>query len=153
MNLMEQYFKNVVTENHIKLVSNPKYSILKSCDELSNKFLYSVVIETYPIIQLKGLDSFVIKKPIVNVTENDIDLILSMEKTKYTYWECYNNNKRISFGDRVTFSVLAQFNDNTTSFNNDPHNVRNIVMIIGQKHTNNAIYDLEKDIIGRTIGD
>lgn len=149
--LMKKNFINLISKHKIKPISCPEYKIIKSCNTVNKRFIYSVIVEVYPKIQLTGLDNIVIEKPIVNITNDDIDLVINTEKQQYTCWE-NSDDKQIDIGDRITFSVSVQSQNTTIIQNVCFYDIENVKIIIG--HNNHqTIYDLEKNIIGKHIGD
>lgn len=151
-NLMEQNLISCITKNKIKLVSKPQYQILESCDNINKNFIYSVTAEVYPKIQLKGLNNNIIVKPVVKITEHDIDFIINTAKQQDVFW-VHNDTKQISIGDRITFSITAQSNDATIMQDIDFNSIENIILIIGQNSNHDTISHLEKNMIGCITGD
>lgn len=151
IDLMKKNFLNIVSKHKIKAISQPKYHIIESCNDISKQFVYSVDVEVYPTIQLTGLNSIIIEKPIITIAKNDIDLIIYSEKQKYIFWErC--DDKKIDIGDRITFNIFMKSNNIKINQNMCCHNIENIIMIIGQ-NTHNTVYNLSKNMIGRIKGD
>lgn len=152
-NLMKEKFISFVSKNNIKLASYPKYNIVELCNGVNKKFIYSVLTEIHPTIQLQGVDSILLKKPVIKITENDINSILDTVKKKSTFWE-NNNNKKINIGDRVTFSISIESSNVKINHNFDFSDIeKSIVMIITKNSNNNFIYNLEKKLIGCVKGD
>lgn len=152
MDLMEKNFTYFISKNKIKFAGRPKYNVIESCTNISTVFIYSVIVEIYPTIKLQDLNKIIIEKPIVKITENDIDLLLDTVKKTCTVWE-NNNNKQISIGDRITFSITVQSDSTVIKQNIFFHNIDKIIMIIGQNRYNSTICDLEKNMMGCSIGD
>lgn len=153
--IMKQKFVKLISENNIQLINNPVFNIIKPCSSANNEFMYSVVAETYPIIKIQGLDNITIEKPKINITDSDLNLILKSIKKKHTLWEkC--NNKKIDIGDRISFSITSQENDNLIKKGIFFHDIENICMIVGDYNNSkihDTIYKLEQDMIGRGKGD
>ncbi|BAO00762.1 hypothetical protein HHS_07920 [Candidatus Pantoea carbekii] len=104
--LMERIFTDTIIKEKINLAGPPNY--IPSKYQKGTDFTYTVEFEVYPEITLKCLDSIELEKPVVEITDMDIDIVLNILQKQKAIWSETNNVASIR--DRVTidFNGLAE---------------------------------------------
>lgn len=82
-NLMQRKFVDLIIQENIQPVSTPNY--VPGEYKTGKDFSYAVEFEVYPKVELKGLDTIEIEKPLVEVNNTDVDAMLeAMRKQQAT---------------------------------------------------------------------
>lgn len=68
-------------------------------------FTYSVEFEVYPEVELKGLESIEVEKPIVSVTDEDVDGMLDTLRKQQANWK--EKEGAVDAEDRVTIDFTG----------------------------------------------
>lgn len=146
MRLMQQGFNDIVIQKKINPISAPIFNVIQMCDDSVGNFIYSVIVEVYPEIMLKDLNDIKVEKLLVDITEDDVNLVMKYNTQRCVSWKL--SDKIIKVGDRVTFDIFVDSHD-IKKYKN--YNIGDITMIIDQN--NHTLSSLIKNMIGRNIGD
>ena len=68
-------------------------------------FTYAVEFEVYPEVELKGLDAIEVEKPVVEVTEADVDGMLDTLRKQQANWK--DKDGAVDAEDRVTVDFIG----------------------------------------------
>lgn len=104
--LMSSNFVDAIIKENINPAGSPSY--VPSAYEQGKDFTYSVEFEVYPEITLKGLDSIEVEKPIVNVTDADVDSMLETLRKQQATWK--EKAGAADAEDRVTIDFTGSVN-------------------------------------------
>jgi trigger factor len=96
--VMQRSFIDVIINHKINPASKPNY--LPSEYQEGEDFSFAVEFEVYPDIKLKDLDSIEVEKPLVEVTDADVDTMLETLRKQQVTWKESNHATEIE--DRVT---------------------------------------------------
>ncbi|MBK4765120.1 MAG: trigger factor [Pantoea sp. Brub] len=142
IHLMEDLFIDFLKKNKIDLIGIPNY--IPGEYNKDENFQYTVEFEIYPTIQLNGLDNIQIIRPLVKITEIDIDIMINNLRRQKINW--IKSNESASLEDRVTID-FSGYIDNKKISN---ITTNNFVFILGK---NKILPDLEEGIIGHYVND
>ncbi|WWO99742.1 MAG: trigger factor [Candidatus Dasytiphilus stammeri] len=137
--LMQQNFITAINQKNLVPIGKLNYipwEYKEGCD-----FTYVIEFEIYPEIKLKKFDSIKVKKPIVEVNEEDVDNMLVELGIKKGVWN--NVTRPVKVWDRVTIDLINLENDKSDKINE-------LIFIIGSR---SIYFDLDKTIIGHNLGD
>ena len=141
-NLMEQNFINFINTNKIHLVAIDNYIPGEYKENLD--FTYSVKFEIFPEIQINDFSNIKINKPLVTISNTDIDQIIFTLRKQYSKW--IDTKKKAKIGDRVTIDFVGFINGKKIQ----DKKTFNFKMILGN---NNMISAFNDGIINHNAGD
>ena len=72
--LMSRHFVDAIIKEKINPAGAPNY--VPGEYKLGEDFTYAVEFEVYPEVELQGLDAIEVEKPVVEVTDADVDTML-----------------------------------------------------------------------------
>ncbi|KNC08526.1 trigger factor [Klebsiella sp. RIT-PI-d] len=96
--LMSRNFVDAIIQEKINPAGSPNY--VPGEYKLGEDFTYSVEFEVYPEVELKGLESIDIEKPIVEVNDADVDTMLDTLRKQQATWS--EKDGAVEEEDRVT---------------------------------------------------
>ncbi|PPI88403.1 trigger factor [Candidatus Pantoea edessiphila] len=141
--LMVNDFIDIITKQKINVISKPIYIPGKYIE--NKDFTYTVEFIVYPIIELEKLKKIKVEKPIVEITESDIDKTIDLiRKKNIKNW--IENDVDIEKEDRVTIDFISYFDGKKLKNGT----VSNFVLPLGQGHMFPAF---EESIISHKLGD
>ncbi|VFP88221.1 trigger factor [Candidatus Erwinia haradaeae] len=140
--LMQRYFMDMMIHNQFHLFSNPVYIVLES--ENDTDFTFSVQCDMHPAIKIKGIENIKIEKPIITVTDSDVDSMIQILRQQQAIWK--ETNAPIRTKDRVTIKFSDSRNNNALPNLKES----NLVLIIGNGQMSSIF---EEGIIGHKTGE
>ncbi len=102
-NLMQRSFVDAIINEKINPVGAPNY--VPGEYKPGEDFTYSVEFEVYPEVELKGLESIEVDKPIVEVTDKDVDDMLETLRKQQATWKAKED--AVTAEDRVTVDFVG----------------------------------------------
>ena len=72
---------------------------------IQTRFTYSVEFEVYPEVELQGLEAIEVEKPIVEVTDADVDGMLDTLRKQQATWK--EKDGAVEAEDRVTIDFTG----------------------------------------------
>ncbi len=142
----------IVSERGFKLAGNPKVTMPTEENEvediLSGKsdLSYSVAIEVVPAIQLADFKTFTIEKPVVDVTDVDIDEAIQRIADQNRSYSDKAEGAKAENGDRVTISFKGTIDGEPF----EDGSSENVLVVIG---SNALIPGFEEQLIGIGAGE
>src|SRR6267154_1056793 len=142
----------IFTERGFRLATEPKVTMpteQKAVEDiLSGKsdLTYTVAIEVIPAIQLADFKSFTVEKPVVDVTDADVDEALKRIADQNRPYAAKDEGAKAETGDRVTISFKGSING--TPFEGGTG--ENIQVTIG---SNTFIPGFEEQLLGIATGE
>ena len=142
----------IFTERGFRLATEPKVTMPTEQKEvediLSGKsdLTYTVSIEVVPAIQLADFKSFTVEKPVVEVTDADVDEAIKRIADQNRPFAAKAEGAKAETGDRVTISFKGSIDG--TPF--DGGTGENIQVIIG---SNSFIPGFEEQLLGIAAGE
>jgi len=96
--LMQRNFVDAIVQEKINPVGAPDY--VPGEYKHGEDFVYHVDFEVYPEVELKGLDTIEVEKPIVEVNDGDVDQMLETLRKQQADWK--ETDRAVGKEDRVT---------------------------------------------------
>ena len=96
--LMSRNFVDAIIKEKINPAGAPSY--VPGEYKLGEDFTYAVEFEVYPEVELQGLDAIEVEKPVVEVTDEDVDAMLDTLRKQQATWK--DSEAPATAEDRVT---------------------------------------------------
>ncbi|VFP87228.1 Trigger factor [Candidatus Erwinia haradaeae] len=140
--LMQSYFMDIMIKNQLNPYGSPMYIILENDDDKDVTF--SVKFNVYPTIEIQGVKNIKIEKPVITITQSDVDAMIQVLRQQKAIWK--ETNTAVRTKDRVTIDFSSSKKNNAS-----PHlQESNLVLIIGDGQMISAF---EEGIIGHKAGE
>ena len=101
--LMSRNFIDAIIKEKINPAGAPNY--VPGEYKQGEDFTYSVEFEVYPEVELKGLESIEVEKPVVSVTDEDVDGMLDTLRKQQANWK--EKEGAVDAEDRVTIDFTG----------------------------------------------
>ncbi|QKJ86171.1 Trigger factor [Paramixta manurensis] len=101
--LMQRNFVDAIIKEKINPAGAPNY--VPGEYKLGEDFTYSVEFEVYPEVELKGLDAIEVEKPVVEVTDEDVDTMLETLRKQQANWK--DKDGAVAAEDRATIDFTG----------------------------------------------
>lgn len=101
--VVERHFIDAIVQEKINPAGAPRFAVTK--DETGSDFEFTATFEVYPEIELKGLETVEVEKPVVDVTDADLDNMLKTLQQQHGSW--VEADKAADDGDRVTIDFVG----------------------------------------------
>ena len=102
--MIQQSYSEAVVKEKLNPAGNPNIKPEVSAE--GSNFAYTAIIEVYPEIELQGLDSISIERPVVEIQDADVALIIENMRHQKSTWESATRKARK--GDRVTIDFVGK---------------------------------------------
>lgn len=139
---MQRHFIDAIIKEKINPVGAPKY--VPGEYTLGEDFIYSVEFEVYPEVKLNGLEAIEVEKPIVEVLETDVDVMLETLRKQQATWKV--TDRAVEVEDRITVDFVGSIDGEVF----EGGKADDFVLAMGQ---NQMIPGFEKGIIGHKTGE
>lgn len=140
---LEKTFGAAVKEQNLRVAGYPRFEA-KPPAEGAQQFEYSATFEIYPEVALGDVSSVKIERPVLEVTEQDVDKTLEvMRKQRATYETV---QRAAQEGDRVTMDYRGTIDG--TEFAGGAAQNQQVVLGEGR-----LLADFEKQLLGMQAGD
>ncbi|ARU64335.1 trigger factor [Histophilus somni] len=101
--LLQKHFFNVMLENKVNLAGRPEFTVEQF--EAGKELKFTATFEVYPEIQLQGLDKIKVEKPVVEISDADIDKMLDILRKQQATW--IETQDVAKADDRVTIDFVG----------------------------------------------
>ncbi|MEE3609629.1 trigger factor [Avibacterium paragallinarum] len=101
--LLQKHFFNVLVESKVNLAGRPTFNVEQF--EAGKDLVFTATFEVYPEVELKGLDQIKVEKPVVEITEADIDKMVDVLRKQQATWE--ETQEPAKADDRVTIDFVG----------------------------------------------
>lgn len=101
--LMSRNFIDAIIQEKINPAGAPNY--VPGEYKLGEDFTYSVEFEVYPEVELQGLESIEVEKPLVDVKDEDVDAMLETLRKQQATWK--ETDAAAAAEDRVTIDFTG----------------------------------------------
>lgn len=101
--LMSRNFIDAIIQEKINPAGAPQY--IPGEYKLGEDFTYSVEFEVYPEVELQGLEAIEVEKPVVEVTDEDVDTMLDTLRKQQATWK--DSDAAATAEDRVTIDFTG----------------------------------------------
>lgn len=143
IDLMQNHFSEAVTKEDINIVSRPHY--LPGEYKKNENYTYSVEFEVYPEIELKDLELIEVEKPIVSISDHDVDELLKKLREQQMVWQD-TTDLPSALEDRVTIDFNGSIDGEAFEDSSDS----DFVMILGE---GSMVPGFEESIVGHKAGE
>ncbi|RPH24701.1 trigger factor [Buttiauxella warmboldiae] len=101
--LMSRNFVDAIIKEKINPAGAPNY--VPGEYKLGEDFTYAVEFEVYPEVELQGLEAIEVEKPVVDVTDEDVDAMLDTLRKQQATWK--ETDAAAAAEDRVTIDFTG----------------------------------------------
>ena len=101
--LMSRNFVDAIIKEKINPAGAPNY--VPGEYKLGEDFTYAVEFEVYPEVELTGLEAIEVEKPVVEVTDADVDVMLDTLRKQQATWK--DKDGAADAEDRVTIDFTG----------------------------------------------
>jgi len=140
--LMTRNFVDAIIKEKINPAGAPNY--VPGEYKEGEDFTYAVEFEVYPEVELKGLDAIEVEKPVVEVTDADVDTMLETLQKQQATWK--ETDAAASAEDRATIDFTGSIDGEEF----EGGKASDFVLAMGQGR---MIPGFEEGITGKKAGD
>lgn len=140
--LMTRNFVDAIIKEKINPAGAPNY--VPGEYKEGEDFTYAVEFEVYPEVELKGLDAIEVEKPVVEVTDADVDTMLETLQKQQATWK--ETDAAASAEDRATIDFIGSVDGEEF----EGGKASDFVLAMGQGR---MIPGFEEGITGKKAGD
>lgn len=140
--LLQNHFFQAVIENKINLAGRPSFTVEQFEDGKDLKF--SATFEVYPEVELKGLENIKVEKPVVEISEADIDKMVEVLRKQQATWT--ESQDAAKSEDRVTIDFVGSVDGEAF----EGGKAEDFVLFMGQGR---MIPGFEEGIVGHKAGE
>ena len=140
--LIQSVFPQAVEQSELKPVGQPQIELDEFKDNAPLGFTAS--FEVYPEIELTGIDALAVEKPVVEVTDADVDKTIERIREQNKTYESVERESRD--GDQVVVDYVGRIDGE--AFEGGTGN--DIEVNLGEQQ---FLPDLERALVGRTAGE
>lgn len=101
--LLQKHFFTAAFENKINLAGRPTFTVEQF--ESGKDLVFSATFEVYPEVQLQGLDQIKVEKPVVEITDADIDKMIDVLRKQQATWA--ESTEAAKADDRVVIDFVG----------------------------------------------
>ena len=140
--LLQNHFFQAVIENKINLAGRPSFTVEQF--EEGKELKFSATFEVYPEVELKGLENIKVEKPVVEISEADIDKMVEVLRKQQATWTETQDAAKAE--DRVTIDFVGSVDSEAF----EGGKASDFVLFMGQGR---MIPGFEEGIVGHKAGD
>ncbi|MFQ1013993.1 trigger factor [Avibacterium paragallinarum] len=140
--LLQKHFFNVLVDSKVNLAGRPSFNVEQF--EAGKDLVFTATFEVYPEVELKGLDQIKVEKPVVEISEADIDKMVDVLRKQQATWE--ETQEPAKADDRVTIDFVGTVDGEEF----EGGKATDFVLAMGQGR---MIPGFEEGIIGHKAGD
>ncbi|MFU2059843.1 trigger factor [Avibacterium volantium] len=140
--LLQKHFFNVLVDSKVNLAGRPSFNVEQF--EAGKDLVFTATFEVYPEVELKGLDQIKVEKPVVEISEADIDKMVDVLRKQQATWE--ETQEPAKADDRVTIDFVGTVDGEEF----EGGKATDFVLAMGQSR---MIPGFEEGIIGHKAGD
>ncbi|KGT94904.1 trigger factor [Erwinia typographi] len=140
--LMQRNFVDAIIKEKINPAGAPNY--VPGEYKLGEDFTFSVEFEVYPEVELKGLEAIEVEKPIVEVTDADVDTMLDTLRKQQATWK--ETDRAAEAEDRATID----FSGSVDGEEFEGGKASDFVLAMGQGR---MIPGFEEGVVGHKAGE
>jgi trigger factor len=103
--VLKESFTEAIAQEKLRPVGNPSYNFNSEIKNLDEGLSYTVTFEVYPDIPTLHVEGLAVEKPVCEVTESDIDLMLQKLQKQRQTWK--DVERPAQEGDRIIIDFLG----------------------------------------------
>lgn len=140
--VMQKSFFEAVSQQNLMPVGYPKFNVLN--DEAKKGLEFSAEFEVYPEIKVQDFGTLNIEKPVVEITEADVDHVIESVREQHKEWEELARAARS--GDQVIIDYAGKIGGETF----DGGSAEEVSLVLG---SGQMIDGFEQGIEGAAVGE
>ena len=140
--LMQRNFVDAIIKEKINPAGAPSY--MPGEYKVGEDFTFTVEFEVYPEVELKGLDAIEVEKPVVEVTDADVDTMLDTLRKQQATWK--ETDRAAEAEDRATID----FSGSVDGEEFEGGKASDFVLAMGQGR---MIPGFEEGVVGHKAGE
>ncbi|WP_158676345.1 trigger factor [Candidatus Pantoea edessiphila] len=140
--LMKENFINIMIKQKINVIDIPIYTPGTYIE--NSDFTYTVEFKVYPIIKLKFLEEIKVEKPLITISDYDINTAIDVIRQQNIKW--IKQDTIAQKEDRVTIDFISYIDGKKIK----DGKISDFILILGKGH---MIPNFEDNIIGYKPGD
>lgn len=140
--IMQRNFFDVVIKENINLAGRPTFAPEQI--EAGKEFKFSATFEVYPEVSVQGLENIKVEKPVVEITEADIDKMIEVLRKQQATWS--ETEQAAKAEDRVTIDFEGSIDGEVF----EGGKAADFVLAMGQGR---MIPGFEEGIVGHKAGE
>jgi trigger factor len=140
--VMQRHFYEAVMKERITPAGMPTFELTKDVDGQELEFV--ATFEVYPEVKVAGLDKINVEKPVVEITEKDLDAMMKTLQTQHASWK--EVKRKAKKDDKVTINFVGTIDGEEF----DGGKAEDFPLELGK---NRMIPGFEKPLVGAKTGD
>lgn len=101
--LLQRHFFDAMFQNKVNLAGRPTFEVEQF--ETGKDLKFTGVFEVFPEVELKGLENIKVEKPVVEITDADIDKMIDVLRKQQATWT--ESQEAAKAEDRVTIDFIG----------------------------------------------
>ncbi|QBY05199.1 trigger factor [Thalassotalea sp. HSM 43] len=102
--LMQRHFVEAIVAEKLNPAGRPAF-VAKSNEE-GKELAFEATFEIYPEVAISGLDKIKVEKPVVDVTDTDLEEMFKTLQNQHKTWK--ENKRKTKKGDKLTIDFLGR---------------------------------------------
>mmetsp|Transcript_69558 Transcript_69558/g.220212 ORF Transcript_69558/g.220212 Transcript_69558/m.220212 type:complete len:435 (-) Transcript_69558:1046-2350(-) len=101
--VMQRHFYEAIMKEQITPAGMPTFDLTKDVDGEDLEFV--ATFEVYPEVKVAGLDKIKVEKPVVEITDKDLDTMMTTLQTQHASWK--EVKRKAKKDDKVTINFIG----------------------------------------------
>lgn len=139
---MQRHFYEAIVANKLTPAGNPTFAPGQL--EQGKDLEFKATFEVYPEVEVKNLDKIEVNKPVVEITDADLDKMLETLRKQHAKWEA--KKTKAATGDRVIIDFVGSIDGEEF----EGGKASNFTLELGQGR---MIPGFEDGIVGKKVGE
>lgn len=141
--LIESSYEEAIKQEQIVPAGQPQINPVSGF-AANEPFVYEITLEVVPEFDVKGLDSLTVKKPVSEVTDNDIEKMIDTLRKQAADWK--ESETAAEDGDRVLIDFVGKIAGETF----EGGSAEDVPVVLGTKQ---MLPEFEQALLGKQAGD
>ncbi|TCP91212.1 trigger factor [Cricetibacter osteomyelitidis] len=140
--LLQRHFFDAMFQNKVNLAGRPTFEVEQF--ESGKDLKFTGVFEVYPEVELQGLENIKVEKPVVEITDADLDKMIDVLRKQQATWS--ETDAAAQAEDRVTIDFIGSVDNEEF----EGGKAEDFVLFMGQGR---MIPGFEDGIVGHKAGE
>jgi trigger factor len=140
--VMQRNFYEAIMKEEITPAGMPTFDLTKDVDGQDLEFV--ATFEVYPEVKVTGLDKITVEKPVVEITDKDLDVMMKTLQTQHSSWK--EVKRKAKKDDKVTINFAGTIDGEEF----DGGKAEDFPLELGKSR---MIPGFEKPLVGAKTGD